>query len=66
MKSIFSGLGTLATGGSSLNLLTALGLSPEMATKVDGQINGIKEKVSEFITNVKSKFGEVVAYVTEK
>ncbi|MFJ7914794.1 MULTISPECIES: phage tail tape measure protein [unclassified Lysinibacillus] len=66
VKSVFSGIGTLMTGGSSLNLLTALGFSPEMATKVDGQIKGIKAKVSEFITNVKSKFGEVVAYVTEK
>lgn len=66
VKSVFSGLGTLVTGGSSLNLLTALGFSPETATKVDGQINGIVSKISEFITNVKSKFGEVKAYIAEK
>jgi len=66
VKSVFSGIGTLVTGGSSLNLLTALGFSPETATKVDGQINGIVSKISEFVTNVKSKFGEVREYIAEK
>ncbi|WP_285395979.1 hypothetical protein [Lysinibacillus sp. fls2-241-R2A-57] len=66
VKSVFSGIGTLVTGGGSLNLMTALGFSPEMAAKVDEQINGIVTKISEFITNVKTKFGEVGAYISEK
>ncbi|MCM0627451.1 phage tail tape measure protein [Lysinibacillus sp. OL1_EC] len=66
VKGVFSGIGTLIIGGGTVDLLTALGFSPETATKVDGQISGIISKVSEFITNVKSKFGEVKAYISEK
>ncbi|WP_370043064.1 hypothetical protein [Lysinibacillus sp. RC79] len=66
VKGVFSGIGTMVTGGGTVDLLTALGFSPEMASKVDGQINGIVSKISEFITNVKSKFGEVKSYISEK
>lgn len=66
VKGVFSGIGTLVTGGGTVDLLTALGFSPETAAKIDGQINGIVTKVSEFITNVKSIFGEVKAYISEK
>ncbi|WP_053485955.1 hypothetical protein [Lysinibacillus sp. FJAT-14745] len=66
VKGVFSGVGTLVTGGGTVDLLTALGFSPETAAKIDGQINGIVSKVSEFITNVKSIFGEVKAYISEK
>lgn len=66
VKGVFSGIGTLVTGGGTVDLLTALGFSPETAAKIDGQINGIVSKISEFITNVKTKFGEVKAYISEK
>lgn len=66
VKGVFDAIGKMVLGGSTVDILTALGFSPETAAKVDGQINGIKEKISEFITNVKSKFGEVREYIAEK
>lgn len=49
VKSVFDGIGTLITGGSSKDLLTALGLSPKIASKIDGVIDGIKSKISELM-----------------
>lgn len=66
VKGVFDGIGTMMLGGGTVDLLTALGFSPETAAKVDGQINGIISKISEFVTNVKSKFGEVREYIAEK
>ncbi|MFJ8086845.1 hypothetical protein ACIQ7N_01325 [Lysinibacillus sp. NPDC095746] len=66
VKGVFDGIGTLVTGGGTVDLLTALGFSSETAGKVDGQINGIVSKISEFVNNVKSKFGEVREYIAEK
>lgn len=66
VKGVFDGIGTMMLGGGTVDLLTALGFSPETAAQVEGQINGIVSKISEFITNVKTKFGEVKDYIAEK
>ncbi|MFJ7668410.1 hypothetical protein ACIQXI_15020 [Lysinibacillus sp. NPDC097195] len=44
VKAIFGGIGTMVTGGGTTNLLSALGLSPEIASVVDSFISGLSSK----------------------
>jgi len=66
VKGVFDGIGTMMMSGGTTNLLSALGLSPEIASVVDNFIGGLSSKFSKLKDMVANVIGIVWDYISNK